>query len=249
MWVAQLNLYQEELRAIKAGDMLTDAHMSAINTLAKTVFPRPGSWQPTTLSHTAAGFRYCREESVQIHNNHAIHWLVSTSLGNEVSVFDSLYNSPNAHMCKQLRHLYAYPDAWLCVCWQPMQKQSGGVACGLFAIAVCCEFLLGVSPAEVAQLKFSQYRMRSHLTNLLEETKISKFPKQSDPVPRIQGSATWFAIGPDQSLHGPYPSKAAAQEESKRSIAREGVEGAFAVSAKGRISKPSAKKISNISLD
>ena len=63
-----------------------------------------------------------------------------------------------------------------------MQRQEGGDDCGLFALANLVEVLDGGDPRKC---RFDQRKMRMHLFKCLSEEKWERFPKQPQPVPRV----------------------------------------------------------------
>lgn len=63
-----------------------------------------------------------------------------------------------------------------------VQRQEGGVDCGLFAIANLVEVLNGGDPRKI---RMDQQKMRMHFFKCLSNQKWESFPKQSRPVPRV----------------------------------------------------------------
>ena len=243
-WLKELKLIIADKRDIESGRMLSTNHMEAVQKLIGVANPHLDGLQPP-LRFQAAGFEYCPSEAVQIHHTGNSHFVASTTIGNppEVSVFDSIFDAPNRTLRKQLMELYRRPeDKVLIVRWMPGQKQTGGRDCGLFASAVLCELTsaAGVDPLDVARMSFAQGAMRKHLLQLLESSKISVFPKADEPKPRVQPSVTWFALS-DDGRKGPFSTKAEAQAADESDL-----QGAFSLSSRGRVSRPSSKKAAGL---
>ena len=95
----------------------------------------------------------------------------------------------------------------------------------------------GVDPLEVARMSFAQGAMRKHFLHLLESSQISVFPKAAEPQSRVQAAVTWFALL-DDDRKGPFSTEA----EAKAAVESD-LQGAFSLSARGRVSRPSSKKV------
>ena len=63
-----------------------------------------------------------------------------------------------------------------------VQRQEGSVDCGLFALANLVEVLRGGDPRRA---RFCQKDMRMHLFRCISEQRWEPFPKQAQPVTRI----------------------------------------------------------------
>jgi hypothetical protein len=180
-----LQLRNVEKDILEQGHMLTDNHLHAAGRLLKAQFPFINGFQDTTLA-MAAGMNTMAVESIQFHNNAQLHWLLSTSIGGTVKVFDSIYRVPNNSMRQQLRDVYRTKafDGAIQVQFPACQKQNGGVDCGLFAIAFAVELCELQDPALA---RFDQSKMRGHLKTCFEQGQFRRFPKiDGEHVSRIR---------------------------------------------------------------
>ncbi|CAB3996599.1 Hypothetical predicted protein [Paramuricea clavata] len=58
---------------------------------------------------------------------------------------------------------------------RPVQRQTGSVGCGLFAIAFAYELAVGHQPVHL--VRFDQKKMRSHLLSCFEKRELTHFPQ------------------------------------------------------------------------
>lgn len=228
---------------IEIGKMLHTTHAEVLQKLVQRTHPHIEGLQPPLL-WKAAGFEYTISEAMQIHHNDAQHFVFSVAMGNPpvVSVFDSIFNSPNRALRKQLLQLYRRPDdRVLIIRWLPWQRQKGGKDCGLFCCAALCELAeTGGDPLSVSRVSFDQTSMRRHLIQMLETQVVSVFPKAATPQPRVQAEPTWFALT-DEGHKGPFDTKEAAVAAFEDDL-----QGAFAETSSGRVSRPSMKKAASL---
>ena len=123
-------------------------------------------------------YRAVSEEHVQLLHDGCNHWFLSFSSSGRVQVCDSLNTILIRSSRKSIRllckHYFAGDEV---ISFLPVQRQSDGYNCGIFAIAFAAEILDGKSPSEAI---FSVDEMRGHLISCLEMQKLSPFPKLSD---------------------------------------------------------------------
>ena len=121
--------------------------------------------------------------AIQIHHvPERAHWVISSYIGGEVSVYDSLSNgSLSDSLSVQLVELYhpAIQNGMLMVTLVPIQQQEGAQDCGLFCIANAYTVALGKSPRKV---DYDQRLMRSHLEECFEREELSPFPPSAQPI-------------------------------------------------------------------
>ena len=96
--------------------------------------------QPPSLIRSS-GYDYCPHETIQITHNGAHHWVLLSSIGGEVKIYDSLGMPVTETLENQIKQLFS-PDASLpahrrMIC----QKQVGFHDCGVFAIANAVELM------------------------------------------------------------------------------------------------------------
>jgi hypothetical protein len=258
-WIREFGLVKGDKNILETlTRMLNTTHMEAVSSLISQLKPGIGGLNPP-LEFRIAGFDYMGFEGIQIHHTGSQHFITSTSVGGQVRVFDSLFRTPNAKVCKQLHNLYALPEsAYVVVAWMPMQKQDGGVDCGLFASAVAIELARGVPATDIASATFDQSQMRKHMLQWLQRCSdpatrtLESFPKSSRAAERIQNDVTFFAVSADGLVT---PNACASPDEARQQadaaiIARaERDSTAAKPSQRGRTSKPSTKKQAMAALD
>ena len=76
-------------KILERGDWLTDAHMTLAQELLKKEFPFLDGLQSSLLSQNNGFIPVCFE-AIQIHHVHN-HWVTSTSIGQRITVYDSLF--------------------------------------------------------------------------------------------------------------------------------------------------------------
>ena len=73
------------------------------------------------------------------------------------------------------------------VTFLPVEKQTDGHNCGVYAIAFAAEILAGLSPIDS---RFAVTRMRYHLIKCLENEKLTPFPKTNKRKQEVLKDAT-----------------------------------------------------------
>ena len=125
---------------------------------------------------------------MQIHHTGKCHWVTSSSIGDHVAVYDSLYSGLSEDLTVQLAQCYRdYVDGMgeLHVDVPPVQQQRGATDCGLFGIAFASELAKGENlPKDIT---FNQSRMRSHLLQCFENDELMPFPRHHKPSKRKRG--------------------------------------------------------------
>ena len=118
---------------------------------------------------------YSPFETIHVHHNGKGHFCTSSSIGGSVHVYDSLNQELTAPLVRQLSTLYS-PDPGLpSIFIVPMQStQTGGVDCGLYALAYAVELAHGGNPSKYM---YDQAKFRRHLLQCLHDNKAVPFPK------------------------------------------------------------------------
>jgi hypothetical protein len=174
-WIPELGLTMRERDVIIKKEWITDEIIDAASTLLKNQFP--------FLSHglhqalfSEAGFVINPHETLQFHCVNRNHWVISSSFGGRIKIYDSLPSGGDKlseDLLNQLQNLYSPDGASVTVERVPVQRQLGSSDCGLFAIGFAT-VLLDFEP--VSNLVFDQSKMRLHLINCLENQRITPFP-------------------------------------------------------------------------
>jgi hypothetical protein len=184
-WLQDLDLEGNDRLIIEgkaSGGWLSDKHMHAAQLLLRKQFPHISGLQSTLLCQSY-GFSAVSSDAVQIHFTGSQHWVTSTCFGGNVQLYDSNVGFLLTTSLEiQLAQLYgaARKNNQLLIKQMPVQQQSNGRDCGLFAIAYAFHAALG---NDLTELNFNCSQMRQHVTNCFEQGMLSPFP-----VSRIQTS-------------------------------------------------------------
>jgi hypothetical protein len=163
VWLPGLGLTAKDKKTIQNNLKLDDKVINAAQTVLKQQFPGISGWQDTILSQTS--FESIPVDSVQIHHNpKRDHWVCSSSVHGNIQVFDSLFETLSASMQIQLAECYrsAINFDVLEIEVPSVQRQSGGIDCGLFAIAFAYELASG-NEHTIQSKRFEQHRMRDQM--------------------------------------------------------------------------------------
>ena len=160
---------------LKNGEWLTDEHILLSQEFLSIQFPQIDGLQ---LPHLAEndGFSPVQNEAIQIHHINRNNWVTSSSIGQEVNVYDSRFSGGDlsSSLTHQLVLIYRLlftkeedgeeVDAYIDVHIPPVQQQSGWADCAVFAIPFAMHTALGHREPD---LEFDQAKMRSHLLKCL----------------------------------------------------------------------------------
>ena len=145
-----LTLNDEATVQSKVG-WLNDRHIGAAQQLIKAEWPFVGGLTNTVkLSSTRHLSVPAGQEAIQIiHLGN--HWVTSTSIGGNITVYDSMVSQMSLNLKRQIVSMYrpyaVGSDGIINVTIKCVQKQRGGSDCGLFAIANSVALANGI-PAE-----------------------------------------------------------------------------------------------------
>jgi hypothetical protein len=89
-WIPELKLRQMEHDIIAQNEWLIDEVMDAASTLLKQQFPCITGLDNASLGVSAAGFDRNLSEGMQFHCVGGCHWVLSSSIGGQVRIYDSL---------------------------------------------------------------------------------------------------------------------------------------------------------------
>lgn len=157
------------------GNMLSDIDINVAQELIKKQFVNMPGLQNVLLGVT---YEVVSREMIQIINNGAFHWLLLSTVGCEnghINMFDSMATRSELpmHVQMQIASLLACPFKQVHFHYQACQQQTGGVDCGLFAIAFAIDICLG---SKVDSMTYKQSSMRQHLFQCLQSGKFTSFP-------------------------------------------------------------------------
>ena len=175
------NLPQNDIDVLLSGEELNDNHINAAMKLLTKQYPMI-TVQPPCLIQIDA-YQYCPFETIQITHNKSHHWLLLSSLKNQIVIYDSLNTNPTPSLIKQINQLFS-PDGSN-VSFQQIKcvQQNGVKDCGVFAIAYATDILSGNKPNEIV---YDQSKMREHLLNCFRNQKITPFPKYNCTNEKIE---------------------------------------------------------------
>ncbi|XP_066265238.1 polycystin-1-like protein 2 [Branchiostoma lanceolatum] len=178
MWIPDLKLTAEDKAILQSDDMLTDKHIHGAQMLLRRQYPGLAGLQDTAVGASVYGYKRVSGEGLQIHHAGILHWVVSSSIGGHVSVYNSLPSKINASLEHQLCQCYAplseiVTDV-LTVKVPRVQVQRSRFTCGLFAIAWAVDIAMGT---DVTQVRYEESRMRAHLLDCFERGRLSPFPQ------------------------------------------------------------------------
>ena len=186
-----LPAYSKLMReAVLKGKDLSDRHIDLAQQLLKLQFPWIGGLQ-SCLLHQHDLFKSETEGALQLHHDGASHWVASSSLDGEVTLYDSKYHGNlTPSLSNQLARIYKEliksdddgDQTDLCINIAPIQQQKGSTDCGIFAIAFALHIALNDIPE---QMFFYQAEMRPHLHRCFMNKELEPFPhKKLDVIPR-----------------------------------------------------------------
>eukprot|EP00058_Branchiostoma_floridae_P019276 XP_002604766.1 hypothetical protein BRAFLDRAFT_70615 [Branchiostoma floridae] len=177
MWIPDLKLTAEDKVVLLRDEMLTDKHIHAAQMLLRRQYPGLGGLQDTAVGASVYGYTRVSGDGLQIHHTGSLHWVVSSSIGGHVSVYNSMPSKINASLEYQLCQCYAPPPnrntGVLAVKVPRVQHQGSRYSCGLFAIAWAVDIAMGT---DVTQVRYKESRMRAHLRDCFESGYLSPFP-------------------------------------------------------------------------
>ncbi|XP_078586257.1 uncharacterized protein LOC144868158 [Branchiostoma floridae x Branchiostoma japonicum] len=176
MWIPDLKLTAEDKAVLLRDEMLTDKHIHAAQMLLRRQYPGLGGLQDTVVGASVYGYTRVSGDGLQIHHTGSLHWVVSSSIGGHVSVYNSMPCKINASLECQLCQCYAPPPNMdtLTVIVPRVQQQDSRYSCGLFAIAWAVDIAKGT---DVTQVRYKESLMRAHLRDCFERGHLSPFPR------------------------------------------------------------------------
>ena len=190
IWVdiGEASLKQEDKESILNGSWLCDKIIDAAQVLISNEFPLIEGLRSVVLLSNGLYDCPVSGEALQAHHL-GNHWVMSTSMGGTIKIYDSLGTNLSTPLRHQLVDIYKQYSVGLLgeisvnvLC---AQKQFGSDDCGLFSIANMFAFASGIDPITV---RFQQNRMREHLVQCLERKEVRMFPQFNTHV----GSVTSF---------------------------------------------------------
>ena len=172
-WIPSLQLTTIERDFISNGEQICDNIINASLSLLMRINPLLHI-QSTTMKSSM--LQYCPTETIHVHHNNANHFVTSSSLGNQIKLFDSANMSLTPELKNQITAIYSPDDSIPEIFRAKIQaEQSGSTDCGLFAIAFATDLAFGNNPSSIA---YDQANMRTHLQQCLEMENLTPFPRR-----------------------------------------------------------------------
>ena len=204
--LAELNLLARE-------KMLNDNMVNVAQYLLRKEFPAVSGLQSTNLGQLADFNGMSGQQFVQILHDGSLHWLAVSTIGcpsGEIALMDSLFKGTvRQHVIRQICNLMGCPSKTIKIKVMPVQQQTNGIDCGLFAIAFV-QYLLREKeyPTMVA---FQDLRADLHKCILKKEMEsfknsVSCVPrcKEKEIVVEIFCTCRMFWTISDNRIHGRY---------------------------------------------
>ena len=110
------------------------------------------------------------KDQIQVIHSCGDHWIVTSSVGSKdglVCVYGLVYSNIDNATTEVISNLFGTTSTKMIA----VQRQRGGVDCGLFAIAMATAITFGTALQE-----FNQGEMRTHLVKCFDEKVMSLFP-------------------------------------------------------------------------
>lgn len=172
------DLPRKDLLEISDRKMLSDSVINIFQDLMKTQYSANGL-QDTVLGQLLHFDIYRNEPFVQILHDGRIHWVAISTYGcnpGEVVLMDSLFNGKVAdHIKRQICAILNFTGDQLKINVIPVQQQSNGVDCGVFAIAFA-NYILINKKNPTNNVFFLESEMRTHLLKNFKSKKMAPFP-------------------------------------------------------------------------
>ena len=173
----RFKLNQEDADIIRKNAMLTDHQIQMAQELLHRQFPYfEGLLSPTIGK--AKQFPVMRNNFIQVLHTGGIHWVCVSNIGcshnNQVKLYDSLYSGIAPFTREQIGALLFNQDSDVIeICVPPVDQQTNGTDCGVFAIAFATALCYNMDPTS---LKFNRRAIRAHLLDSLKNGYIGIFP-------------------------------------------------------------------------
>ena len=162
---------------IRNSAMLTDKHIQMAQELLHHQFPKIEGLLSPTIGK-ARQFPVMRKEFIQVLHTGGIHWVCVSNIGckkkNQVKLYDSLYSGVSPFTKEQIAALLFIEDSDVIeVSIPPVDQQTNGTDCGVFALAFATALCYKLDPTS---LKFNRRAIRAHLWDSLQRGYIGIFP-------------------------------------------------------------------------
>ena len=170
-------LHQEDADIIQKNAMLTDHQIQMAQELLHHQFPYIEGLLSPTIGK-AKQFPVMRNNFIQVLHTGGMHWVCVSNIGcrhnNQVKLYDSLYSGIAPFTREQIGALLFNQDSDVIeICVPPVDQQTNGKDCGVFAIEFATALCYNMDPTS---LKFNRQAIRAHLFDSLKNGYIGIFP-------------------------------------------------------------------------
>ena len=180
-----LKFTYREKEEILGDHMLTDMTINLAQNALKKQYPENSGFEDTLLGIIPDFSKHSgNSRCIQILHTGSLHWICIANVFKEgclspenVNLYDSLNSNGkiNPHTQDQIADYLYLPNApEIHVDVQPVQQQTNGTNCGLFAIAYAVDLAHKEDPTKI---RYDERRMRSHLVECLTEGSLTPFPR------------------------------------------------------------------------
>jgi len=191
-----VQLTQKDKASVESGDWLNDHVVNAAQRIVSAEFPLVEGLKDTVLLANGLYDTPLAGEGMQVHHL-GNHWVLSSSIGGDVKVYDSLNTNMSTALRHQLVQVYRQHatglDGAINIITACVQQQRGTNDCGLFSIANMFSLALGIDPSTVI---FHQSSMRDNLAQCLVNEEVAMFPHSlsvgTRPIPVRIGHVSKF---------------------------------------------------------
>ncbi|XP_065648764.1 uncharacterized protein LOC136078033 isoform X2 [Hydra vulgaris] len=176
---SKISLCQNDLSDISNNGWLSDNVINMFQNMMKIQFKDINGLQDTILGQTLAFNTYNNIPFVQVlHDGHS-HWVAISTYRckpGEVFLMDSLFHGKVAHHTKrQICAILKCMHNKLTIRVLPVQQQSNGADCGVFAISFIYHIISTKTNPD--NITFSIPEMRAHMLQCIQVNKVSSFPQ------------------------------------------------------------------------
>ena len=170
--VKDISLTNDDKRILETGEMLTDKHINFAQRLLKLSFPKINCLRLTVLQDKE--HKEPTTNSIQILHVNRNHWVcaATTAKGKQVHVYDSSFGSWDQTSYKALQAQFRCSTCNINFV-KGVQKQTGAIDCGLFAVANATTIAFKGDPS---QTRYDQSLMCQHLLNCFITKTMKSFP-------------------------------------------------------------------------
>ena len=181
------NLNAGDLSAISNHRMLSDNVINAMQKMIATEYKNTNGLQDSVLGQTLNFKIYKSKPFVQVLHDGSLHWVTISTYGcekGEVNLMDSMFKGAIALQTKrQICAIMHCEEEKIRIKVLPIQQQSNGVDCGVYAIAYA---LCIASEQDPSTISFEQVSMRNNILQSLKDNKLLPFKTNLKPVKRCK---------------------------------------------------------------